>query len=324
MARKIILTIGFLISSLCFCALASAQESWPNKPIKILIPFSPGALTDVIARMYGVELSKKLGVPVVIENIAGAGGVTAGKMLKSMPADGYTLMFVSSGHAVNPGLKKELPFNTQKDFSGVALVASSPALIIVNANSQFKTLGELIEYSKKNPDKLNYGSAGIGSATHLAGEYFLMETNIKLTHIPYKGVQEAVSEVFAQRIDTAFPPIALALPFINDGRIRALANTGARRSNLLPTVPTVSESGYKDFDYRIWYGFVMRSNSPKNIMDKLANEIKLISMNPEIISKFQSQGLESSDLYLDVFDKYIGNEINKFGKIIKAAGIQPD
>jgi len=145
-----------------------------------------------------------------------------------------------------------------------------------------------------------------------------------LTHIPYKGVQEAVSEVFAQRIDTAFPPIALALPFINDGRIRALANTGARRSNLLPNVPTVSESGYKDFDYRIWYGFVIRSNSPKNIMDKLANEIKLISMNPEIVSKFQSQGLESSDLYLDVFDKYIGNEINKFGKIIKAAGIQPD
>ena len=322
--KKAILVIGLLFSFLCAPASVLAQESWPTKPIKILIPFSPGALTDVIARMYGVELSKKLGVPVVIENIAGAGGVTAGKMLKSMPADGYTLMFVSSGHAVNPGLKKELPFNTLKDFSGVALVASSPALIIVSANSQFKTLGDLIEYAKKNPGKLNYGSAGIGSATHLAGEYFLMETNSKLTHIPYKGVQEAVSEVYAQRIDTAFPPIALALPFINDGRIRALANTGARRSNLLPNVPTVSESGYKDYDYRIWYGFVMRSNSPANITEKLANEIKQISMNPEIVSKFQSQGLEPADLYLDIFDKYIGSEINKFGKIIKAAGIQPD
>ncbi|MBU3594301.1 tripartite tricarboxylate transporter substrate binding protein [Polynucleobacter sp. 71A-WALBACH] len=322
--RKTIAMIGLLFSFLCLSASAVAQESWPSKPIKILIPFSPGALTDVIARMYGVELSKKFGVSVIIENISGAGGVTAGKILKSLPADGYTLMFVSSGHAVNPSLKKELPFNTLKDFSGVALVASSPALIIVNANSQFKTLGELIEYSKKNPDKLNYGSAGIGSATHLAGEYFLMETNIKLTHIPYKGVQEAVSEVFAQRIDTAFPPIALALPFINDGRIRALANTGARRSSLLPNVPTVAESGYKDFDYRIWYGFVMRSNAPKNIMDKFANEIKLISMNPEIIAKFESQGLEPSDIYMDAFDKYIGSEINKFGKIIKAAGIQPD
>ncbi|WP_062309773.1 Bug family tripartite tricarboxylate transporter substrate binding protein [Polynucleobacter sinensis] len=322
--RKIVhlIVLAFLILSLPVPAIA--QESWPTKPIKILIPFSPGALTDVIARMYGVELSKKLGIPVVIENIAGAGGVTAAKMLKSMPADGYTLMFVSSGHAVNPGLKRELPFNTQKDFSGVALVASSPALIIVNANSQFKTLGDLIDFSKKNPDKLNYGSAGIGSATHLAGEYFLMETNVKLTHIPYKGVQEAVSEVYAQRIDTAFPPIALALPFINDGRIRALANTGSKRSNLLPNVPTVSESGYRDFDYRIWYGFVMRSNSPKNIVEKLANEIKQVSINPEIISKFQAQGLEPSDLYTDAFDKYIGNEIGKFGKIIKAAGIQPD
>ena len=303
---------------------ASAQEAWPSKPIKILIPFSPGALTDVIARMYGVELSKKLGVPVVIENIPGAGGVTAGRTLKSLPADGHTMMFVSSGHAVNPSLKKSLPFDTAKDFSGIALVGSSPALVIVNANSPFKTLGELIDYGKKNPDKLNYGSAGIGSATHLAGEYFLMETGIKLSHIPYKGVQEAVSEVYAQRIDTAFPPIALALPFINDGRIRALANTGSKRSDLLPNVPTVSESGYKDFDYRIWYAFVASSSVPKKIMNRLAEEIKNISANPEIIAKFQSQGLDPSDIALDNFDKYIALEITKFAKIVKAAGIQPD
>ena len=274
--------------------------------------------------MYGVELSKKLGVPVVIENIPGAGGVTAGRTLKSLPADGYTMMFVSSGHAVNPSLKKSLPFDTAKDFSGIALVGSSPALVIVNANSPFKTLGELIDYGKKNPDKLNYGSAGIGSATHLAGEYFLMETGIKLSHIPYKGVQEAVSEVYAQRIDTAFPPIALALPFINDGRIRALANTGSKRSDLLPNVPTVSESGYKDFDYRIWYAFVASSSVPKKIMNRLAEEIKNISANPEIIAKFQSQGLDPSDIALDNFDKYIALEITKFAKIVKAAGIQPD
>ncbi|MCS6766658.1 MAG: tripartite tricarboxylate transporter substrate binding protein [Candidatus Protistobacter heckmanni] len=320
-----------LALALCACLLAALTTSlhaadavWPSKPIRIIISFSPGALTDVIARMYGNELSKRLNVPVIVENNAGAGGVIASQNLAASAPDGYTLLFVSSGHAVNPALKKSLPFNTTADFAGVALVASSPTLVITNGNSSFKSFGDLIDFARKKPGVLNYGSAGVGSATHLAGEYLLMEACIKMNHIPYKGVQEAVSEVFAARIDTAFPPIALALPFIRDGRLRALAITGSKRSELLPAVPTVAELGYKDFDYGIWYAFVTRAGVPKPILTRMAGEIRKISEMPEIQAKMKSQGLELSNLELGEFDKYIASEMSKFSRIVKAAGIQPD
>lgn len=320
--KKIISAL--ITCSALLCLAAHADASWPNKPIKILIPFSPGALTDVIARLYGNELSKRLGVPVFVENNPGAGGVIAAQNIAKSPPDGYTLLFVSSGHAANPALKKELPFNTAKDFSGIVLVASSPTLVIVNSNSPIKTFGDLIDSAKVKSDRFNYGSAGIGSATHLAGEYLQMETGVKLTHIPYKGVQEAVRDVYAGRLDLAFPPIALALPFIRDGRMRALAITDVKRSEILPSVPTVAEFGYKDFDYRIWYGFVSKAGVPQPVLERLAKEINKVTEMPEIQSKLKSQGLDPSSLALGDFDRYILTEITKLGKVVKAAGIQPD
>lgn len=309
---------------LCGSALAQSDPKWPTKPIKIVIPFSAGALTDVVARMYGVELSKRLGTPVVIENKPGAGGVIAAQGLVNGPADGYTFMLVSSGHAVNPSLKSSLPFDTQRDMSGVALVASSPTLVIVTGNSSHKTLPDMISAAKKRPGMMNYGSAGIGSGTHLAGEYLLMEAGMKMSHVPYKGVQEAVSEVFAGRIDTAFPPIALAMQFVKDGRIRALATTGNKRSDLLPDVPTVAELGHKDFDYRLWYAFIAKSGIPASIMTRMAREIKAVTDMPEIQQRMKSQGLDPAHIELAEFDRYIGSEIVKMSRIVKAAGVKPE
>ena len=303
---------------------AQSDSKWPSSPIKILIPFSPGALTDIVARMYGVELSKRLNVSVVVENKPGAGGIIAAQNLISSPADGHTMMLVSSGHAANPALKANLPFDTLRDMSGVVLVASSPTVVIVGANSPYKTLSDLIVAAKKQPNFINFGSAGVGSGTHLGGEYVSLETGIKMTHIPYKGVQEAVTEVIAGRLDVAFPPIALALPFIKDGRIRALALTGNKRSDLLPNVPTVAELGYRDFDYRLWYAFISKSGTQAPILARLSNEIKAVTDLPEIQEKMKMQGLEPAHIQLADFDKYIASEIVKLGRIVKASGIKPD
>lgn len=321
MKKIISFVFAILLSTPIF---AQSDSKWPSSPIKILIPFSPGALTDIVARMYGVEISKRLNVSVVVENKPGAGGIIAAQTLISSPADGNTMMLVSSGHAANPALKANLPFDTMRDMSGVVLVASSPTVVIVGANSPYKTLNDLIAAAKKQPNFINFGSAGVGSGTHLGGEYLSLETGIKMTHIPYKGVQEAVTEVIAGRLDVAFPPIALALPFIKDGRIRALALTSNKRSVLLPNVPTVAELGYKDFDYRLWYAFISKSGTQAPILARLSNEIKAVTDLPEIQEKMKMQGLEPTHIQLADFDKYIASEIVKLGRIVKASGIKPD
>jgi tripartite-type tricarboxylate transporter receptor subunit TctC len=321
MKKLLVFLFAGLMSSL---AQAQTDARWPAKAIRIVVPFSAGALTDVVARMYSVELSKRLGVPVIVENKPGAGGVIAAQGVASSPADGYTLMLVSSAHAVNPSLKKSLPFDTTRDLAGVALVASSPTLVIVNSGSSFKTLQELISAARAKPGALNYGSAGIGSATQLAGEYIFMESGTRMNHVPFKGVQEAVTEVLGGRIETAFPPIALALPMVKDGKLRALATTGNRRSDLLPSVPTVAELGFKDFDYRIWYAFVTRAGVPPAVMTRLAQEIRAVSDQSDLQQKMRTQGLDPTHIELADFDRYILSEIEKLGRIVKAAGIQPD
>lgn len=320
--KKLLLTLIFI--SMTPFAHAQADARWPAKAVRIVVPFSAGALTDVVARMYSVELSKRLGTPVIVENKPGAGGVIAAQGVAASPADGYTLMLVSSAHAVNPSLKKSLPFDTTRDLAGVVLVASSPTLVIVNSGSPYKTFQELVGAARARPGTLNYGSAGIGSATHLAGEYILMESGTRMNHVPFKGVQEAVTEVLGARIETAFPPIALALPMVRDGKLRALATTGHRRSDLLPSVPTVSELGFKDFDYRIWYAFVTRAGVPAPIMTRLAQEIRAVSDQAEFQQRMRTQGLDPTHVELADFDRYILGEIDKLGRIVKAAGIQPD
>lgn len=321
MKRLLVFLLAVLTASFAY---AQTDARWPAKAVRIVVPFSAGALTDVVARMYSAELSKRLGVPVIVENKPGAGGVIAAQGVATSPADGYTLMLVSSAHAVNPSLKKTLPFDTTRDLAGVALVASSPTLVIVNSGASFKTLQELLAAARARPGGLNYGSAGIGSATQLAGEYLFMESGTRMNHVPFKGVQEAVTEVLGGRIETAFPPIALALPMVKDGRLRALATTGNRRSDLLPAVPTVAELGFRDFDYRIWYAFVTRAGVPPAVMTRLAQEIRAVSDQADLQQKMRAQGLDPTHVELADFDRYILSEIEKLGRIVKAAGIQPD
>ena len=316
----------FLAASLLAAAASvQAQEaSYPTHTIKIVVPFSAGALTDTLARVYADQLTKRMGQPVIVENRPGSGGIPAMSAMLNAPADGYTLQMVSSAHAVNPTLFKKLPYDTLKDVSGVALVASSPTVAVVNPKLGVKTLPEFIRLAKSKAGGLNYGSAGIGSSTHLVAEYLRKEAGIQMTHVPYKGVQEAVTEVLAGRIDIAFPPVAIALPQVKAGALVAIAQTGTKRSPMLPDVPTAQEAGLKEFDYEIWYALLAPSKTPKPVLQRLAKEMKEISAMPEIREKLALQGVVPQNLYLDDFDRFIRSEVEKQGALVKMSGARAD
>lgn len=311
--------LGFAAATLA--APAFAQATFPTKPVRIIVPFSAGALTDIIARIYAEKLAPMLGQPVIVENKPGAGGVTASQYVLTQPADGHTLLFVSSAHSSNPALHRKLPYETEKDFSGLALLATSPSLVVVPASHPAKTLAELIAMGKAKPESLSFGSAGVGSATHLAGEYFRSEAGLKMVHVPFKGVQEAVAAAAGSQLDLAFPPVALALPLLKAGRIRALGVTSPQRVATLPTLPTVAEQGFPGFDSSIWYALVTASGTPAPVMNTLASQILKVSDMPDVVEKLKSQGLIQEKLTLAAFDQFIGRDIRKMAKLVRESGI---
>ena len=323
-ARRRAMCLAAVATALYPVASPAQIDGFPSKPVRIIVPFTAGALTDIIARIYAEKLGPNLGQPLVVDNRPGAGGIAASQLLLSQPADGHTMLFVSSAHGVNPSLQAKLPYDTLHDFSGLALLATSPTLVIVNANHPAKTLKELIAIGKRKPDTLSYGSAGVGAATHLVGEYFANEAGIKMLHVPYKGVQEAVSEVMGGRLDTAFPPIALALPYIKAGRVRALGITSPERAPQVADVLTVAEQGLTDFEYSIWYAIVMSAKTPKSIMEALSRQLLRVSQNPDVAEKLGSQGLIIQKMVLSEFDAFIAKEVDKLGRIVKLSGAKPE
>ncbi|MEO6746989.1 MAG: tripartite tricarboxylate transporter substrate binding protein [Caldimonas sp.] len=292
--------------------------------MRIVVPFSAGALTDIIARIYAEKLMPLVNEPVIVENRPGGGGVTASQYLLGQPADGQTMLFVSSAHAVNPALRSKLPYDTEREFSGLALLAKSPSVVVVPSDHPAKTLDELIRMGKQKPGSLSYGSAGVGSATHLAGEYFRTEAGLQMVHVPYKGVQEAVSGVAGKQLDLAFPPIALALPLLRAGRIRALAVTGPERVPTMPDTPTVAEKGYPGFDSSIWYALVMHGATPRPVMNSLAQQVQKVSAMADVAEKLRSQGLVQERLTLAEFDQFIAKEVRALGKLARDSGITPE
>jgi tripartite-type tricarboxylate transporter receptor subunit TctC len=316
--------------SVCAAAIASAvpmlaraqAERFPSKPVRMIIPFSAGALIDILARIYGERLSNTLGQPFVVENRPGANGVPASQALLSVPPDGHTMLFISSAHSVAPLIQSNLPYDTLRDFSGLALLANSPALIVVHPDQSAKTLKQLIDKGRSKPEALSFGSAGVASSTHLAGEYLAQEAGLKFLHVPFKGVQEAIAEVAAGRLDVAFPPIGLAAPYLKSGRLRALGVTSPERASQIADVPTVVEGGIPNFDYSITYGVVMSSKTPKAHMNLLAERMAALTKSPEIQEKLITQGLIPRQLVLAEFDDYIARETAKLGKIVRAGNIK--
>lgn len=306
--RKLLLGAGAIgVSALPGMARANR---FPSKNVRILIPVSAGGLLDIIARQFGEKLSRHFGASFVVENRPSAGGIVASQALLTAPNDGHQIMFVSGAHIVTPLLQK-LPYDPLTDFSGISLIATSPALVVVRADHPARNLAELISMGKKQPHALSFASGGIGAATHIVGEYFGMAAGMKLLHVPYKSAQEAITETLSGRIDMAFPPIALATSYLQTGRLRALGVTTPKRVPQVNGIPSLAEQGLTNFDYSIPYGAVITSKTPDDIKRTLAEQFKAIGQMPEIVSQLESQGLVMQNLLLGDFDRYSKNEAAK-------------
>jgi tripartite-type tricarboxylate transporter receptor subunit TctC len=305
-------------------AFAQNSPSFPTRPVRFIVPFTPGSATDALARILGQKLSETWGQQVVVDNRAGAGSlVGTGIAAKSAP-DGYTLLMVSASHAVNATLYSKLPFDPAKDFAGVTLVASIPNVLCVGTHVQAKNVQELIASAKAQPGKLTYGSAGIGSASHLNAELFNSTVGLKMVHVPFKGFAEQLTEIFAGRVDLTWAPQILAMTHIKSGRLRALAVSTARRSTALPDVPTVAEAGVPGFVFDPWFAVLVPAATPKAIVNKLNADIAKVMQMPDVREKLLVQGAEPVSSTPAQLDAYIKSEIVKLGKIVRESGARVD
>jgi tripartite-type tricarboxylate transporter receptor subunit TctC len=299
---------------------AHAQTpDYPNKVIKIIVPFTAGSATDIMARIVGERLNASMGQPVVIENRPGAGGTLGAAQVAKSEPDGYTLLVVSTGHVVNPALYGNLPYDTVADFAGVTPLASLPNMLVVATSSPFKNLGELVAAAKAKPGQLNYASAGVGSATHVNAEKFRAATGTQITHIPFKGTPETIVEVSAGRVDFMFTPVLSSIPSIRDNRMRALAVSTAKRSTALPDVPTVAEAGLPGFVFDFWIGLLAPAKTPRAIVNRLNAEVRKVLAQPEVLERLSKLGAEPMPMTPERFDAYIKEEFNTLGAIMKAA-----
>ena len=318
--RRVVVGLAAASCALALCTSlpAAAQDAWPTKPVRIVVPFAAGGTTDVVARAVAKDLGEMWGQPVVVENRGGAGGnIGADAVAKSAP-DGYTLLMTSGSiFTVNPYMYAKMPFDAKKDFIPVTNVASGPQLVVVNPSVPAKTLKEFIAYAKKQPGKLNFGSAGIGSQVHMAAESFLDAAGIDLAHIPYKGEGPSYTDLVSGAIQLMVGNIAAAAPFVNNGRLRALAVTSSTRSPLLPNVPTVAESGLPGFENTGWFGFMLPAGTPQPIVDKVYRDTVKVLQNTEMKARLFVQGMTPVGNSPADFAKAIDKESAHWAKVVE-------
>lgn len=310
---------------LALAAAPAFAQDYPKGPIKIIVPFSAGGIVDSIARLIGEKLSTQYGQPVVVENKVGAGGAIGTDFVAKAPADGYTLLLVSPGHAVGPSLQKGVAWNPVRDFKAVAGLGVVPNVFVVHPDVPAKTMAELIDLAKKNAaTPLTYATAGIGTSNHLSGELLVQEAGIKLTHVPYKGQPDALNDLLSGRVTTMPLTAALAAPHIKAGKLRALAVTTATRSSALPDLPTVAEAAkLPNYEVGTWFGLVAPAKVPQPVMTKLSTDVAEILELPDVRAKLTGLGMEINPQKPAEFDAYVASEFTKWAKVIKQAGIEP-
>jgi hypothetical protein len=309
-------------SLLLFASTGSAQSPYPSKPIRFFVPFTAGSGTDIVARTVADVMSKSLGQPVLIENRPGAGGtIAAGQVAKSDP-DGYTILVHSSGHALNPSIYPNLPYDTVKDLLGITPIAALPNVMVVSPARGWKNVADVVAAAKAAPGQLNYASAGMGSATHLNAEKFKLQAAIDAVHVPFKGTPEALSDVIGGRNDWFFAPLSSALPLIKDGKLQALAVSTAQRSPSLPQVPTTLEAGVSGSDYVFWVGMLVPSATPTPIVKRLHDEVIKALALADVKDKLNRLGAEPMPMSPEAFNAFIKTEMEAAAKIAKAAGLK--
>jgi tripartite-type tricarboxylate transporter receptor subunit TctC len=302
-----------------------AAAGFPSRPIKIIVPFSPGGATDVLARMFGQELSKAWGQPVVVENKPGAGGNIGAEAGAKAAPDGHTLLLVAAGFmAVSPSLYPKLPFDPVKDYAPVTLLVTAPLLLAVHPSVPAKTVKEFIELARSQPGKISIGNGGTGTAQHLGGEYFTSTAGITVIHVPYKGSAPATTDLLSGQVNAMLDNMVTLIPHVKSGRLRALGVSALQRAPNLPEVPTIAESALPGFETGTWYGIVAPAGTPPEIVAKLNAEMVRGVRAPEIAAKLIDMGLAPAGNTPEQFSAMIKAEIAKYATIVKQAGIKPD
>jgi tripartite-type tricarboxylate transporter receptor subunit TctC len=314
---------GALAVLLAAFAFNAGAQGFPNKPVRLIISFTPGSSTDIIGRVVAARLQEMWGQPVVAENRAGAGGTIGSKYVVDQAADGYTLLANSSAHVANQGIYAKMPYDTLKDFTNLALLGGGPNVMITAPDSGLKSLADFVKEAKANPGKLNFASAGIGSGTHFNIEKLMIATGVKVTHVPYKGTPEAIGDTIANRTCCYWAPLNAALPHVNGGKAVALAVSSAQRSPLLPNVPTVAEQGYAGFDYTLWVGLWGQASLPADIAAKINKDVNAALAHPQTREQLTKLGTVPGNMTIPEFTNFVKKEIEETQKILNAAGIKP-
>jgi len=325
-------TRNALFSALACIAVATpvahAQKgdpaaSFPSRPIRIIVPFTPGGQPDIFSRMIGQKMTDALGQQIVVDNRPGAGGMIGSRIVADSDPDGYTILSISAAHVIGPSVRK-LPYDTRRDFAGVSMSYNAAYLLVVPPSLNVKTAQELISLAKAKPGQLNLASAGRGSGTHFAGEFFKYAAGIDVVHVPFKGIPEATNDIIAGRVQLFMAPLASAVTLVRDGRIRALGVSSPNRVSVLADVPTIAESGLKDFRFDSWGAIFVPSKTPRAIVNKLNRSIVGALRQPDVVKRMQALGAEPAPTTPAELDKFVLKELATIQKLASAAGIKPE
>ncbi|NDP42178.1 MAG: tripartite tricarboxylate transporter substrate binding protein [Aromatoleum sp.] len=314
--------LAILFVSALLWTTAALGQAYPTKPVKLVVPFTAGSATDILARTIGQKLTELWGQPVVVDNHPGAGGTIGAALVAKSAPDGYTLLVHSAAQAYNASMYPNLSYDTVKDFAEVVPIAGQPNVLVVAPATGYKTVADLVAAAKAKPGQLNFGSAGNGSGTHINAEKFRLAAGIDAVHIPYKGTPEALTDTMTGRITYFFSPISAALPNVREGRLVALAVSTGKRSSVLPNVPTVAESGLPGFDYNLWVGLFAPAGTPADVVDKINKDVLRSLDTADARERLTALGAEAMPMTPAEFRRFVQKEIDDSAKVIKAAGIK--
>ena len=315
-AARLALFLTLLIS------WAACAQPYPTKAIRLVVAFAPGGIADFAARSISSRLADALGVPVVVENKAGAGGIIGAELVAKSPPDGYTLLVTSISHTINASVAKNLPFDTQRDFAPVMLIADAPNILVLHPSVPATSLDELVDVLKRRPGELNYASSGIGTSTHLCGELFKTMTGVELQHVPYKGGGPAVADLLGGQVQLMFATLPTVLEHVRAGKLRALGVTGAQRFAGAPDIATLAEAGLPGYEVSGWSGLFAPARTPRAATDRLAVETAKILKDPALKERFFAQGAEPAVKMPDEFAAFVESEIRKWRQVAEASGMR--
>jgi tripartite-type tricarboxylate transporter receptor subunit TctC len=311
-----------LVLALLLAGAAHAQ-TFPSKPVHMVISFTPGSSTDIVGRVVAQKLSEIWGQPVVPENRAGAGGSIGSAVVAKAAPDGYVLLINSNAHSVNPAIYAKLPYDTLKDFTEVAPLAMQPNVLVVNTGSPYRNLMDLVNEARAKPGAINWGHAGLGSGTHLNTEKFIAAANVKVTQVPFKGTPEVIQAMFSNSVDCYWVPISAGMAHIKSGKLRPLAVSTAKRNPTLPDVPTTGEAGVRNADAPLWFGVWGPGGMPVEVVNKLNGDIRKALADATVKERLANLGNDTMDMSAQDFARFVRSEIDDYQRVVRAAGIKP-